>query len=234
MKLDNDILSFLKNVVKTAQIVDIDNIIVETSHVRAIDDNQTVVMLQNSDIPEMPFDAIGLNRTNILLSRIALVEGPGFVAEADLDGGVVSKLGLSNGSSKIEYRCANPSTIRAPKNVADSLKYRVELDAGAVTLLQKAAAAMPQNADIDVVTIMSDGKGVSFELSDATNDAFSHTFSTVKCLDENDSGKFAHRYPLKTTLALFKTCPDGFFEIGQKGILKIAINGIDLYVLPQV
>jgi hypothetical protein len=235
MKIDNETTTFIKNIVKTAQMVDIDNIIIESDLVRAIDDNQTVVLLQSENIPEIPFGAIGLNRTNILLSRLSLVEGSdGFSIDAELDGDNVSKLSLKSNNAKVEYRCANPTTIRAPRKVADTLKYRVKLNAEAVNLLQKAASAMPQNADIDVVTIISDGKSVAFELSDATNDAFSHTFSTVTCLEDEDGGRFAHRYPLKNIISLFKNCPDGFFDVGQKGIMKIAINGVDLYVLPQV
>jgi len=52
MKLSQEQISFIENVVKTGQSIGIDNIIIEPEMVRAIDDARTVVLYQNADVPE--------------------------------------------------------------------------------------------------------------------------------------------------------------------------------------
>ena len=132
---------------------------------------------------------------------------------------------------KIDYRCANPVTIQAPKQVNDTLKYSVPLNAEAVMMLQKGQSAM----SAETVTIVSNNKGVAFEIVDINNDTFSYTFTNdVETLTDDDDPNFAHRYPVKTLIPLFKQNFDQTFSIGQKGILSISVNGLNLFVLPQV
>ena len=74
-----------------------------------------------------------------------------------------------------------------------------------------------------------------FEIVDVNNDIFSYTFTDkVETLTDDTDTNFANRYPIKTLLPLFKQNPEGYFEIGQKGILSISVQGLNLFVLPQV
>jgi len=238
MKIDTESVSFIKTVVKTAQLVGIDNIIIEEEGVRAIDDNQTVVLFQKENIPELSFGSIGLNRISVFTSRLALAESrDNFQMDSQDDGnGQIVSLTMKGSGVKIDYRCANPTTIRAPKQLHDTMQVRVKINPEAVMLLVKASAAMPQmSGKLEVVTLASDKDGVSFELADSTNDVFSHKFTDhAESLIDGDSTKFVHRYPLKTLISLFKENPEGHFDIGQKGILNVNINGLDIFVLPRV
>ncbi len=233
MKLTQDHIDFIETVVKTGQSVNIDNVIIEPNMVRAIDDARTVVLYQNKNVPDMPFGSIGLNRINVLLSRLEIAKTQdNFTVDvvASDDDDYARAITMKGTGTKIDYRCANPTTIQAPRQINDNLVYRVQLNAEAVSLLQKGQVAMGS----ETVTIMSDD-GVSFELTDVNSDAFKHTFAPdVDLLDEDASPTFTHRYPVKTLLALFKQNPDGYFEIGEKGILSISVNGLNIYVLPQV
>ena len=86
-----------------------------------------------------------------------------------------------------------------------------------------------------MVNIISNKKGVSFELVDINSDIFSYTFTNkVENLTDDSDTNFAHRYPIKTLLPLFKQNSEGTFTIGQKGILSISVQGLNLFVLPQV
>lgn len=233
MKLTQDLIDFIETVVKTGQSVNIDNVIIEPDMVRAIDEARTVVLYQNSDVPEMPFGSIGLNRISVFLSRLEIAKTQdNFTLDVvvDDDEEYARSVTMKGTGTKIDYRCANPTTIQAPRQINDNLVYRVQLNAEAVSLLSKGQGAMGS----ETVSIMSDD-GVSFELTDVNSDAFKHTFAPdVELLDEDASENFTHRYPAKTLLALFKQNPDGYFEIGEKGILSINVNGLDIYVLPQV
>jgi hypothetical protein len=234
MKLDTDEISYIQKVVRTAQMVNIDNIIIEPDKVRAIDDDKTVVLYEDENVPDMGFGSIGLNRISVFTSRLDIAktqENFTIDAENPDEGEYARSLTMKAKGVKIDYRCANPATIQAPRQVNDTLKYRVQLNAEAVVMLQKGQAAM----SAETVTIVSNSKGVTFEIVDINNDTFSYTFTDdVEALDDGDDTNFAHRYPIKILIPLFKHNYEGTFSIGQKGILNIAVDGLNLFVLPQV
>lgn len=240
MKLKPESLAYVLSVVKTAKSVGIDNVIIEPNMVRAMDESRTVVIFQNTNVPAMEFNSIGISRIDVLLARYEIANSTqGFSAEVatkgDGDDEFATSLILKGKGTKIDYRCGDPSKINAPRTINDTNRYRVQLNSDAVTLLQKGAAAM----DAENVSIISN-EGVSFELVDINNDIFKHTFADTAELipDENgdvaSTNKFAHRYPVKTLLALFRSNPEGTFDVGQKGILSFSMNGLTVYVLPQV
>jgi len=233
MKLDQETIKFIQGTVKTAQLVNIDSIIIEPDHVRAIDDDKTVVIYQNKDVPSLPFGSIGLSRLGDFYSRLDIARTQDdFHIDAVLseDEAWARSLIMKGKGIKIDYRCAKPDTIQAPRTLHDTMKTRVKLNGNAVLLLQKGQAAM----SAETVTIISND-GVSFEIIDVNNDIFKHTFADgAEPLTEDDDVRFAFRYPIKTLLALFKKNPDGFFSVGERGILMITINGLDVYVLPKV
>lgn len=233
MKLDAETVAYILNVVKTARLVGIDNIIIEPDLVRAMDDSNSVVLFQDEDVLEMPFGSIGLTRIDAFMARfeIARVQDK-FSIEAVVqdDEKFARSLIMKGKGIKIDYRCGNPAKIKAPRQVNDVLKHKVPLNGEAVLLLQKGQAAM----GAETVSIISND-GVSFELVDVNNDVFKHTFAAdAEPLTKDKDTKFAHRYPIKTLLALFKDNPTGHFSVGAKGILSFPINGLTVFVLPQV
>jgi len=233
MKISQDIIDFIETVVKTGQSVNIDNVIIESDMVRAIDDARTVVLYQSTDVPELPFGSIGLNRIGVFLSRLDIAKNrDDFTLDVIVgEGDEYARSILMRGTgTKIDYRCANPATIQAPRQINDKLAFRVNLNTEAVDLLNRGAVAMGS----ETVAVIGDD-GVSFELTDVNGDVFKHTFTAnIEFLTENPNDTFSHKYPVKTLLSLFKQNPNGYFEIGEKGILSITVNGLDIYVLPQV
>lgn len=233
MKLTQDHIDFIEKVVKTGQSINIDNVIIEPGMVRAIDDARTVVLYQNKDVPDMPFGSIGLNRISVLLSRLEIAKTQdNFTIDVLIgdDEEYARSITMKGTGTKIDYRCANPTTIQAPRQINDNLVYRIQLNAEAVSLMQKGQVAMGS----ETITFIGNDD-ISFELTDVNSDVFKHTFAPdIEFLDEEAAESFTHRYPVKTLLALFKQNPDGYFDIGEKGMLSITVNGLDIYVLPQV
>lgn len=239
MKLDTNIITFIKRVIKTAQLVGVDNIIIETGKVRAVDDSRTIAIIQDSGVPTFPFESMALNRIDIFLSRLALVDNrDDFTIDAIIHEKTnqVSSLTMKGKGIKVDYRCANIDTMsKIPKQSADVLKYRVDIDADTVSLLQKAQSAMPQQDTVDVVTIVSKDDGVFFELSDVTGDVFSLKFAegATSLIPDDKDTRFVYRYPIKTLLVLFKHNPTGVFNVGQRGILNVEVNNANIYVPPR-
>ena len=234
MKLDQQSLAYITNVVNTARLVDIDDVIIEPGKIRAINEDKTVVLLQDENVPEMPFNSIGLNRINVFLSRLGIAktqEDFAVTVQVDDNNEFARGLVMSGKGVKVDYRCANPRTIQAPKNVNDTLTYRIRITPEAVYLLEKGRTAM----GADTVSLISNDKGVTFELIDVNSDKFSHTFTDeVETLSDEADTTFVHKYPVAILLALFKDNPEGTFSIGKKGILSIVVNHLNIFVLPQV
>lgn len=232
MKLTPEDVAYILNVVKTARLVGIDNIIIEPDLVRAMNDSNSVVLYQNKDVPEMPFSSIGLTRVDVLMARYEIASTRDkFSIEATVNDNddYARALVMKGKGVKIDYRCGNPKKLRAPRQINDTMKCKVPLNEEAVNLLQKGQGAM----GCENVSIISND-GVSFELVDVNNDIFKHTFAVEATpLTDDDDVTFAHRYPVKILLALFKHNPEGEFSIGKKGILSFSINGLTVYVIPQ-
>lgn len=236
MKLSKDLVSYIRNAVKVAKIVGIESIAIEKDLIRAMDENKTVVICHTTDVPDLPFDGIGIGRLDLFSSRFALVDGrDGFSTEAEINNkdnlDQVSQLIFKATGIKIEYRCAESSKIKAPKVIKDPMKYEFKLTADGVDTLVKAQNAM----GVDFVTVISNKKGVTFELVDTNNDVFSHEFADQAVdLEERTEVEFVHRYPVKTLIALFKQNSSQPVEVSGKGILKSVINGLDVFVLPSI
>lgn len=237
MKVDQSSLAYIINVVKTAQLLGIDNIIIEEGRVRAIDDDSCVVMLQTADVPVLPFGSIGLNRINIFSSRYSIAESANnFELDATVDGPegntYARALTMKAKGIKIDYRCANPATIRAPKSLNDALKYRARMHPEAVMYMMKGASAM----EADTVTIIGTKDSVSFEMVDINGDKLTHQFGdTVDNVQPDDTSepKFTHAYPVKLLQTLFKGHSDSYFYLTARGMLKLSVNNLDVYVLPK-
>lgn len=234
MKLDTDTITYIQNVVNTAQMIGIDNIIIEKDLVRAIDDDKTVVLSQSKNVPDMSFGSIGLNRIGVFTSRLDIArtqENFSIEARVDDNNEFARSLLMKGKGVRIDYRCANPNTISAPRVIKDEMIYRVQLTAEAVVMLQKGQTAM----SAETVTINSTKDGVALEMVDINSDNMSFTFAdSATPIGDKTSGLFAHRYPIKILLPLFKHDVGNTFEIGEKGIMSIKINGLTVYVLPQV
>jgi len=233
MKISEEQIKYIENVVKTGISINIDNIIIEPEMVRAIDDARTVVLYQNTNVPEMEFGSIGLNRINVFLSRLDIAKSRDdftFDVIVNEEDEYARSIIMKGAGTRIDYRCANPATIQAPRQINDVLIYRIQLTPEAVMMLQRGQSAM----GAEIASIVGND-GVSFELTDINNDVFKHVFAPdIEYLSEDVAEKFSHNYPVKTLLSLFKQNPEGYFEIGEKGILNIKVNDLDIYVLPQI
>ena len=237
MKLDQELADYIFKVVKTADMVNVSNVIIEPNMVRSMNDDRTVGLFTNKDVPEMPFGSIGITRIHDLMTRFSIAQSQeNFNIEVSMnDEEYATQFVLKGKNLKIDYSCGDPRKLTAPKTLHDVECFKVQLTEDAVNYFQKGIGAM----STDEVSIVSNN-GVSFEFADITNDIYTYQFAdTVEPVPNADgevssSLKFAHRYPAKTLLVLFKNNPEAAFSIGQKGMLRFPINGMTVFVLPIV
>jgi hypothetical protein len=233
MKLSQELITHIKTIADTSKQLGITDIIIESGTVRAMDEGKTILLLQANDI-ELPFASIYINRLDVLLNRWQLVDNrEGFSIEATVNekDKQVIVLNMKATGVKVDFRCANSNLILIPKQLNDISTVKMHLNPEGVALLAKGVGAMGS----EFVTIVGKDTGVSFELTDSNTDVFSHVLTTdVELLTPESKKIFAHRYPVKTILALFKLNSDQEFSIGKKGIIKITTNGLDAYVMPNI
>lgn len=236
MILNTESLQFIQTAVNVAKLVGIDSIIIEPGRVRGISSNKAVSIFQEN-APEFEFGSIGLTRIVTFQSRLDIIRSQkDYVIEAIIDeeSPFVRSLVMRSNNMNIDYRCANPTAIQAPTVINDKMKYKIPLQADAVDLLQRGITAM----QTDEVFIISNNKGVSFQLRDVNNDIFNHQFATPLQVETDmpeDSKEFNARYSAKILLAIFKEEPEEeTFFVGQKGVLRFPVHNINIFVLPKV
>lgn len=227
MRLDTEELNYIKNVVETGQMIGIDNVIIESGQVRSINDEKSVVLFQEENVPDLGFN-VGLNRVGVFLNRLEVArtqENFSVSVKTDDNGDFARSFTMTGTGFKVDYRCANPKTISAPKKINDEMLHEIELTPHAVYMLQKGQTAMGS----DVVSLICNNEGITFQFVDGNDDKFSHRFTT-----EGSEESFTYKYPIKILLPLFKHDTENSFRIGRKGMLNIVVNNLSIFVLPQV
>lgn len=235
MIIDATSLAYIQGVIRTAGLVKIDNIVINPTKIWAVDSDRTVVISHEKDIPAMSFGAICINRINIFSDRLEIAKSvDNFSVEVVLGNTSAQEpfarsLIMKGKGIKIDYRCANPQTIRVPTAFHDHAVYRVKITPEAIALILKGQSAM----STDEVTFVGTDDGVSFEMSDINSDTLAYHFADdIETIGDNVS-TFKHRYPSKTLHTLFKANTDGYFQITSKGMMKIIVNNLDVYVLAR-
>lgn len=236
-KLSKTVLDYIEKVVGVAKLAGIDTVIIETDRVRGVDDDKTVFILQNEDVPDLPFGAMGMTRISVWSSRYDIAKSTAsYSVEANIDDenkdepSFVRSLSLKGKGIKIDYRCANPKTIKSPREIADPITHRIKMTSDAVNMMTRGQAAMAA----EEVSFFGSKTGVCLEMKDTNSDALTYEFAdTIDLENGHTVVDFHHRYPLKTITALFKQNPDGHFLLTTKGMMFITVNDINVVVFPR-
>ncbi|PPD55738.1 MAG: hypothetical protein CTY12_00330 [Methylotenera sp.] len=248
MQVTNKEMDFIQRVIKTATLVGIENIIIEPGKIRAMDEAQTVVLFQNNNIPDLSFGSIGINRINTFNDRVDLAKnGDNFKVEATTSGDnptmgfdrwdpntddrqpmwVRSLLFTSKGM-KIEYRCASPKTIKAPKQSAGTIQFSIDVNPEMLEMIRKGKSAMKSK----FVNIVGNSEGASIEISDDSSDVLTYHFTDFI----NTTGPepdFSYKYEIDQLVPVLKTNPVGTIAITARGTLIFDVNGIDICLMAR-
>lgn len=234
MNVDATSLAYIQSVLKTASIVKIGNVVFAPGLVKGADDTKTVIIYQTTNIPDLPFGSIGINRAEVFSSRIELARtAENFSIDAVMHTTAaepfVRALSMKGKGIKIDYRCANPQVIPAPKFFNETPAYTMKITPEVITTMQRGQSAM----GTDEITFVGNDIGVSFEMSDINNDVLAFKIDDDITSVNGTTPDFSYKYPIKTVYSLFKANSDGFFHVTSKGLLKVVVNNLDIYVLAR-
>lgn len=236
IKLDPDLVDYLKKVMKTAQLLKFENVVVQKEYVRGCNETRTAVML-DSNVPELPFEGVGIGGVGKLLSRMNLMET--YTAEAELVNGFVMNLAFKTKGAAIKYKCGNPRAIKSPTKYKDEDVWSFEISKEAVTQLTKAATAM-QSLYVQVTSKEGD---CTFTLMDSDKNTYVQEFNGyVDNVAGDENLSFDFHYDTAMFLTTLKHAddrkdvegPEGSlkFNVASRGALVAKINTIEIGVAP--
>lgn len=249
MRLNTQELDFIQAVIKTANMLDVAGVIIEPGKVRAMDEDQTIFLFQDKGIPTLSFGSIGLNRLDAFSTRLDIARAqPSFSVDVITTGEDntigydkfdtkstdkppmwVRSLNIVADKVSMEYRCASPMTIKAPKNRAGANVFSVTITPDLLTMLQKGKAAMKSKE----FTLIGNKKGASIEISDINSDKLTYHFNDTIVSHMGEEPDFSYTYMIDPVLSVFRTNTTGTFNLTARGSLSFSVNGLDVYFMSR-
>lgn len=239
MKLEQDLLDFLKRALRTAHIMKFDDFVIEKEHIRGWNAAKTAI-IADKNVPKLPFAGVGFNRVGTLLNRLSMMDD--YTLDLEIKNDFVMGLVIKSDVATIKYKCANPNAIKTPKHIHDTPMWSMELSPKDMDLLFRAQSAMGAQS----IQIRSVDGACSIKLIDAERDTFEQLVlgHVVNVGGINESLDFDKQYDTAMFLAVMKQAdkakiskgPEGSIAItiGQGGNLATTVNGISVNVVPKV
>ena len=235
MVIDQESLIYINKVANLAKSIGIEELIIEPGKVRAIDADRSIFILHTDNVPDMSFGTIGLSRLDIFQTRLNIAKTfSNCTIEATIandDKPFVRSITMKAKGFKVDFRCANPQTIQAPKAYKGDKMFDFSVSPTIIDILTKGASAMKSD------TVLLKGKDgiVEFEIEDINGDIFAYSMSD-NLLVSSDSLQtgFSYRYPIKSLTQILKQDkPNIDISISSKGILNLQSSDLDLYLFPR-
>lgn len=236
MKLSKQSITHLKALLQAVAIPKIDKIVIENGQARGVDDDQTVAIISDTNIPDFGGKTVGLNRLSTLVNRLNLLESiEDLQVEAVEQGDSIASFNISAKGTKFQYKCARADVIKAPKKLYDDFKWLINIDADSIKLAISAANTM----DSEQIALCSKSNGeVYFEIVDGiTKDTFTSVIaieaSWIPEDEDRPTQSFVHYYAIKTLIPLLKAISSGpaALVVGEAGMLQITVNNAHTFTL---
>lgn len=238
MKLEPQLVDYLKKVLKTAQVLKFDSIVIEKDVVRGWNDSKTAV-IADPNVPELPFLGIGIGGVGKLLTRMALIDN--FSAECEIKNNFVMSIDLKAKGMAVKHRCANPNAIKSPRKLKDTAMWSMEMSPDTIAQLTKAQGAM----GAPMINIKCTDGICNATLTDPNRDTYIQSFDGY--IDNiggmEDAMTFNFHYDMSMLLIVLKHAdrhkniegPEGSVKmrIGQGGTLEAVLNTITVSIAPH-
>lgn len=230
---------------KYCNLVKIDSVFISKEVITAKQDEAAVYLVEPGDYDFLEFDVLFIARIASLAPRIKLFERKKseFEIQANIketsDGEKwVQQLILKDDVTSIHFNCGNPAKLnrnKLPKVINDPLYYRFEITKATLDTLSQGLSAMGATK----MQLFTKDENVFCDVKDVEGDTLCHkiaeSFDGIHSDSEDD---FEYEYSFKTMLPLFKEAmkenPSFDIELTKRGIMKLEVSGLSLYVIPEV
>ena len=231
MKLTNNETQNLENILATAAIGGIDQIIIEDGFVRGVNPDKTFAIISNFNVPKFP-QKIGIARLGTLAQRLAVFKGKEPVIEVkESSRDEIACMEIVCGKNKVQFRCTSTMLIKAPKAINDDAACQIKLTKEETKTILDAIRVMSCKK---VTLSIRKGGVVQFEIADETNDTFKITLDNPA---DKEDDSVVYYYQASVLIAILKykmEFDEAVLDIGVQGTIKTEINGHSITVLPQI
>jgi len=230
---------------KYCNLVKIESVFITQTVITAKQDETAVYLVEPGDYDFLEFDTLFIDRVSSLAPRIKLFErrDVNFEVQANIKEATngekwVQQIILKDAKTTVRFNCGNPARLnrdKLPRVINESLYYRFEMDKKSLDTLSRGLSAMGAST----MKLFTKNSEVYCDVKDVEGDTLCHKiadeFTSLHTDSEDD---FEYEYSFKTMIPLFKEAmkenPAFDIEITRRGIMKLEVSGLSLYVIPEV
>lgn len=234
MKLTQKDIEELRTILSVCKTLGIEGIVLNEGRVRGAKPSLDVAIISDSNLSIPAALRLGIGRVAELDKRLGIF-GPDVSIEGKSnDAGDVTLLSMSQGKTKLQFRCTSSALMRAPKSNDDVPVCTVQITKAEAALISKAVKTLGSETIVLHVNRVGAAK---LECTDSANDKFEIELSQqVKYADEEQS-------LVQTYLAgLFVDVVDGGAKdaeeielvVGEVGSITTKLKGHTVMVMPQI
>lgn len=237
-KLDKKIINVIQDGIEIGAALGIESIVMDNISLRGENSETSTNIIFNTDGLDFPFDAIGIGRVSLFKTRLAMFTDPTVevTVEERNDQLMASNVHIKHGRTSAGFRCQDPSRIKAPKRIKDEVVYELHLNDDDITRINKGIGTMSS----EIVNFYIEDDKMIVGVSDKEGDIFTHEIEGgYSVVSDNATRSFSKTYKSKT----FKTIVMNYMKkdnneilpisITSRGIMKVEVLGIDIYLFPE-
>lgn len=229
-----------------AKTLDIPAIVMDGMSIRGENKTDGVFILM--DTSELEIDlTVAISRLDAFHARLRMFDNPKLsynLVNRDNGESFCGEIVLSSGKSTVTFKCADPTTIKAPKALKDPVTKSILLKQNDIKTIHKAIHGMKS----DKITVSSHGQDatfgdVTFALSDTDGDVFKHSMEGAlkHLVDPSSSSAISSTYMTSTIKAAFRlfdraiddTDAQQEISITSRGIMIVTVSDIPVYLFPS-
>lgn len=241
-EISKETLEFIKKVLLISKKLKLENLIIEKNIVRGMYKEEGIFLLQNKEIPDLEFDALGITRVDALCSRFNLLN---FKMTSSLEEKikstgerVVTKLVFTNAKTEVDFRCADIEIMPViPRAFPDPVYYSFKLNKNVLDIISNAQKSMrDESKSNELISIIGSPDKLIIKVM-GDGDTFKHIIEDdIKFYNEK-SNKFAFNYKNKMLLDILNSAVlNDMVEVKltARGFMNITVNGMDIYLLAEI
>lgn len=243
--LSKDSKNIILFAAKYCNLVKIESVFITQEVITGKQDETAVYLVEPGDYSFLEFDTLYIERIASLAPRIKLFESKNkefdmSVVIKDATNGEkwVSQIILKDGRTEVKFNCGNPARLnrdKMPRAIKENIHYRFEITKDSLDILSRGLSAMGAST----MRLYTDEGKVMCDVKDIEGDTLCHQIAdSFLTIDTDSEDDFEYQYSFKTMIPLFREAlkenPSFDIEITRRGIMKLEVNGLNLYVMREV
>jgi len=202
-ELNAEQTAYVERALKTAQLFKCDKLVIERDLFRGMNDDFSMIIIDNTVPPGLPFAGMGILEVSKLVSRLNLVPNPKISVTTGNAEGAVTSLTIKGGGTTVKHACTRFSTVKTLRSYNATDDWSIDFSYDAVAQISKAASAM----GTDNISVVSDAGKCKFVIKDGPRNEYQQEFDgNIQFLDKDedlDEDDDDDDMPDRTTLPSF-------------------------------